>query len=254
MRQYVIAGNWKMNTVLSRAEELAQQIKQGITQGLHSGVSVIVFPPSVFIHPVAQHVQGTRVKVGAQNCSNEPYGAFTGEISADMITSVGGEYTLIGHSERRVIYKESNDVVAAKVKHVLTTSLTTVLCIGETLQERQSGQTWTVLQQQLDAVYTQIDKTSAEKIIIAYEPVWAIGTGVAATKEEAQEAHNFIRKHVGNYIDSTNTMILYGGSVTADNADQLLSQPDINGALIGGASLKAESFLSIIATANKLAG
>jgi len=254
MKKYLIAGNWKMNTVLKRAEELVEQIKAGLPADLHQNVLVAVFPPSLFLKSVKDKAQETRVQVGAQNCSNEPYGAFTGETSTDMLQSVGCEYVLVGHSERRLLYKESNQIVAAKIQQVLTSTLTPILCIGETLKERQDLKTWDVLKQQLDAVYSVISGEDAKRIIIAYEPVWAIGTGIAATKEEAQEAHQFIRNHIKTYNEQVgfDTSILYGGSVTAENSDQLLQQPDIDGALIGGASLKAESFLQIISTANSL--
>lgn len=256
MRNYFIAGNWKMNTTLPKAEQLAAQIVQGVEelQPLPQ-VRIGIFPPFISLAGVHTVSTNTRVEVGAQNCSNELSGAFTGEISVDMLQSVGCTAVLIGHSERRTIYKESNEFIASKVQRVLASSvLTPVLCIGETLSQRQNNQTWDVLRNQIDDVYSTLEKKDAERIIIAYEPVWAIGTGIAATPEEAQEAHSFIRNHCSRFLGvaAQDAMLLYGGSVTAENAQSLLSQPDINGALIGGASLKAEAFLRIIATANAL--
>lgn len=237
-----------MNTTPSSATTLVSGISHGIENLNLSRVRVAVFPPFININTVLEHAGG-HIAVGAQNCYYEPNGAFTGEVSCGMIDDAGCTYVLIGHSERRTIFKESNTVIELKLKAALQTSLTPILCIGETLSERQSGNTWSVLQEQLNTAFQTITPEQSARLVIAYEPVWAIGTGVAATKDEAQEAHHFIRKHLSVLGKETSIPILYGGSVTADNARDLLSQPDIDGALIGGASLKHESFVSIIRTA-----
>jgi triosephosphate isomerase (TIM) len=253
-RRKLIAGNWKMNTTSSRALELAGQIADSATQYLDNPLlDVALFPPAVFAERIAREVLSqVRIGVGLQNCYNEPYGAFTGEISVDMIASLKFGYCLAGHSERRTIFKESNELVAHKVHALLKSDVIPVLCIGETLDERNSGRMFEVLTAQLDAVYQSLNSHTAERIIIAYEPVWAIGTGVSASKEEAQSAHEFIRAHVGRFCDSEKVLILYGGSVTNENAFDLLSQHDIDGALVGGASLVAEKFLGIIQSADKV--
>ncbi len=253
MRRLLIAGNWKMNTSLQTAKSLASAIATNLPAlDPDKSIDVALFPPFVFIPTVVEACASTGIQVGAQTCSQHPYGAFTGEVSTDMLLSCGCNQVLVGHSERRQYYHETNDLVALKVESVLKSPLTPILCIGETLEQRQTGQTWAILQQQLDAVYSLIDASQLERIIIAYEPVWAIGTGVAASSTEAEEAHAFIRKHLSRWTNAESLRILYGGSVTADNAKELLSQPDIDGALIGGASLKAESFCSIISTAHSL--
>lgn len=253
-RKKLIAGNWKMNTTSFRAIELAGQIADSVSQYLNNPLlDVALFPPALFAVKIASEVVSqTRIGVGLQNCYSEPYGAFTGEISVDMISSVGLRYCLAGHSERRTIFKESNELIAQKVHALLRSDVTPVLCIGETLSERNSGKMFEILTAQLDAVYSSLESATAEKIIIAYEPVWAIGTGVSASKEEAQSAHEFIRAHVGRFCDSTQVLILYGGSVTNENAYDLLSQNDIDGALVGGASLVAEKFIGIIHAAKKV--
>ncbi len=257
MRKYLIAGNWKMNTTADTAAKLATDIADGLVASPKSeGVEVALFPPFTNIPAVAPVCRATKLAMGAQNCSHEPYGAYTGEISVEMVEAIGCRYVLIGHSERRQIYRENNEWLLAKIKLAVASTVTPILCIGETLEQRQTNRTWQTLQDQLDLIFTAIPASQTSRIVIAYEPVWAIGTGVAATPEEAQEAHAFIRGHLEyRGVEQSlhqRSMILYGGSVNAENAQLLLQQADIDGALIGGASLKAESFLRVVYEASEL--
>ncbi len=258
MRRYLIAGNWKMNTTVDSAAKLATDILTKLSAGVPPElVEVALFPPYTNIPSVAPLCRSTQIRYGAQNCSHESYGAYTGDVSIEMLEAMGCAYVLVGHSERRTVYRENTEWLAAKVKLALSSKVTPIYCIGETLEQRQTNKTWTVLADQLDLIFKSIDPKSAQRVVVAYEPVWAIGTGVAATKEEAQEAHAFIRAHLQHcgvhQQGSERTMLLYGGSVTAENAKSLLEQADIDGALIGGASLKADAFVSIILDALGLA-
>jgi len=250
MRKKVIAGNWKMNMNLHQSQKLVSEILNGL--GKDSKVEVIVCPPFTSLSEVNSLLKGTQVKLGAQNMYYEESGAYTSEISADMLKSVGCEYVILGHSERRVIFNESDELINKKIKTALAKELKPIFCIGELLEQRESGETMIVITGQIEKGLEGITSDQMKNIIIAYEPVWAIGTGKTATPQQANEVHLFIRELVAKKFSTVvaeNLIIQYGGSVKPDNAGELLSQKDIDGALIGGACLKADSFLSIIASA-----
>lgn len=254
MKTMLIAGNWKMNTNIDETEILTNQIISGITNNLDPNVEVLICPPSVNLVSSAKLIKDTRLRLGAQNCHNESKGAYTGEISTNMLTSIGCTYVILGHSERRTYFNESNNFINLKVKSVVLSNLRAILCVGETKEEREQNKTWEVLESQLFSCLIGIDGALLENVIIAYEPVWAIGTGLTATNEQIQEAH----AHIKNYISGIKGMpglsvpVLYGGSLNEKNANEILAIQDVNGGLIGGASLKAESFLSIINTAQRI--
>ncbi len=257
MKHFLIAGNWKMNTTVDVAAVLAIDIVHGLSEHpMPPEVEIALFPPFTNIPIVAPLCRAAQLGLGAQNCSHEPYGAFTGEISVEMVEAIGCQYVLIGHSERRQIYRENNEWILSKIKLAVASKVTPILCIGETLDHRQTNRTWITLQDQLDVIFTVLKPEQARRVVVAYEPVWAIGTGVSATPEEAQEAHSFIRKHLDyrgvTQVGNDRTRILYGGSVNAENAEALLAQPDIDGALVGGASLKAEAFLGVCTAAARI--
>ncbi len=249
-RKKLIAGNWKMNTDRAAATQLAKGIVDQAAK--HSGVDLLVCPPFVNIVPVAEVLKGSLVALGAQNMHHEESGAFTGEISAAMLLDTGCKYVILGHSERRQIFKETDADVNQKALAALKAGLVPVVCVGETLEERESGETSTVVRRQFENSLAGISAEQIEKVVIAYEPVWAIGTGKVATPEQAEEVHAELRglltKHY-NDKSSANVRILYGGSVKPSNAKELLSQPNIDGALVGGASLKVDDFLGIAAGA-----
>lgn len=245
MRKPLVAGNWKMNGSRESVKTLLNGIKAGV--GEVTAADMAVCPPYVFLGDVQQMLNGTAIGWGAQNLSTEASGAFTGEISADMIKDFGCQYVLVGHSERRALYGETDAVVAHKYEVARNAGLVPVLCIGETLEERESGVTEQVVSRQLDAVIDRVGIAVAGDGVIAYEPVWAIGTGKTASPEQAQEVHAFIRQKLAG-LDAgvaDKIRILYGGSMNAGNAAELIGQADIDGGLIGGASLKADDFLAI---------
>jgi len=244
-----MAGNWKMNLSLNEAEDLLAGIKEA--QADLDTVDVLVAPPFTTLHLARTMLAGTGILIAAQNLHWEQKGAFTGEISPLMLKEAGCSHVILGHSERRTYFFETNEVVNRKAEAAINVGLTPILCIGETLQQREEGGAFDVIQTQLDeSLRTRCRNGSLpETFILAYEPVWAIGTGKTATPEQAQEVHLFIRR----WLDKTfgpdtakGIRILYGGSVKLENSKELMAQPDIDGALIGGASLKADSFLSII--------
>ena len=244
MRQRIVAGNWKMNTSIAKTDELIS----GITSNLGDcDTNVIVCPPFPYLSQVSIAVKDSKVSLGAQDLNINKSGAFTGEVSADMIKDFSANYVIVGHSERRALYNEDNNLVAQKVRVALDNNLTPLLCLGEQLEERENGTTEKIVKAQLDAVINLVGITAFENIIIAYEPVWAIGTGVVATPAQAQDTHAFIRRELAdkNKIIADNCAILYGGSVNENNASELFSCSDIDGGLIGGASLDATSFLKI---------
>lgn len=248
MRKTVIAGNWKMNKNLAEAAELVNGLKAELA-GKTLNAGVIVCPPYVSIESVAKLAEGTEIKVGAQNMYFEESGAYTGEISADMLKSVGAEYVILGHSERRTIFGEGDEVINKKIKKALEAGLKPIFCIGETLEEREGGTMKQVIATQVKGGLSGISEQELKEIIIAYEPVWAIGTGVTASPEQAQEVHAYIRgmlKEMYSDQAADEMTIQYGGSVKPDNAKELLGMPDIDGALVGGACLKADSFAGII--------
>lgn len=243
-RKTIIAGNWKMNG--SHAENSV--LMSGIISGLgNTHAEVIVCPPSLYVNEVATLANGKGIRVGAQNLNLNQKGAFTGEISGEMIKDCGAEFVIVGHSERRSLYGETNEIVADKTKVALAGGLIPIVCIGEELADRESGNTNAILKSQLQAVFDKLAITDFNSIVIAYEPVWAIGTGKTATPEQAQETHHFVRSLIAEQDAKVaeSVSILYGGSMNPSNAKELLSCKDIDGGLIGGASLKAEDFLAI---------
>lgn len=247
MRKKFVAGNWKMNTRSIDGELLAAGIVKAL--GSETRVTVAVCPPFLFLARIAQVVKGTPVALGAQNCYPKDNGAFTGEVSPAMLVDVGCQYVIVGHSERRQIFKESDEFINAKVHAALKVGLKVILCIGETLDERKANKTEAVLDAQLTGSLAKVTPEQLASMVLAYEPVWAIGTGVNATPQQAQDAHAFVRKRVGQLCGESaaqRLVIQYGGSVKPDNAATLLSQADVDGALVGGASLKADDFLGII--------
>jgi len=252
MRKLLIAGNWKMYLTFEEALTLASSIAE-YSRGIDS-VDVAIFPSAVYLNSISDNLKQSNIYVGVQNLHPEEEGAFTGEISAKMVLTSGGNMVILGHSERRHIFGESNEFICAKVKRALYSGLTPVLCIGEKLGQRDAGQTEDVLDSQLSGSLEGAALTAPNDLILAYEPVWAIGTGRNATPEQAQEAQAFVRDWLSTRCgDMAEKMrILYGGSVKPNNAVSLLSQPDVDGALVGGASLKKESFCEIIKVAVKI--
>ena len=250
MRKKVIAGNWKMNKDLHESQKLVSEIINGL--GKDTKADVIVCPPFTSLNEVSSLLKGTQIKLGAQNMHHEESGAYTGEVSADMLKSVGCEYVILGHSERRLIFNEPDELINKKIKAALAKGLKPIFCIGELLEQRENGETMQVVSRQVEKGLEGVSAEQMKNVIIAYEPVWAIGTGKTATPEQAQEVHSFIRELVAKKFSvsvAENLIIQYGGSVKPDNAGELLSQKDIDGALVGGACLKADSFLGIIASA-----
>jgi len=249
MRRPLVVGNWKMNGTRASVGELAGTIASGLPA--NCPVEVGVCPPYVFIPQVAEQLNDTAVLVGAQNVGDQDSGAFTGEVSALMLREFGCRLAIVGHSERRLIYGESDALVAARYQKAIEHGLCPILCIGETLEQRQAGDTFAVVDQQLQAVLDQAGIQSLTRAVIAYEPVWAIGTGHTPTPTQAQEVHEHIRRRLAARDASVaeQVRILYGGSVNAGNAKSLFAMPDIDGGLIGGASLKADSFLAIVQAA-----
>jgi triosephosphate isomerase len=244
MRNTIVAGNWKMNASKESVNSLVKGILAGIN-GVSS--SVIVCAPFPYLSQVEALIDGSSLMLGAQNLNVSPKGAFTGEVSADMIKDFGAGHVIVGHSERRSLYGETSDIVAEKTRAAIAANLTPILCLGESLDEREVGNTEAVVAEQLNAVISLVGIEAFERIIIAYEPVWAIGTGLTATPVQAQSVHLFIRNLLSNSSEqiAQKTPILYGGSMNAANAAELISCPDIDGGLIGGAALKAEDFLQI---------
>lgn len=244
MRKTIIAGNWKMNASKASVKSLIDGILSGM-EGVNSEVLVCV--PFPYMSQVESLIEGSNLKLGAQNININSSGAFTGEVSADMIKDFGAKHVIVGHSERRSLYGETSSVVAEKTKAALGAGLSPLLCVGESLEQREAGKTETVVAEQINAVIELVGIESFDSIIIAYEPVWAIGTGMTATPEQAQAVHFFIRNLLGESSENIaqKTPILYGGSMNAGNAVELISCPDIDGGLIGGAALKAEDFLQI---------
>lgn len=246
MRRPVIAGNWKLHKTLAETKELVLALKSDLAE--LSDIDLIIAPPFTALNAAAQALAGSNIAVAAQNCYPAASGAFTGEVSPPLLRDAGCRYVLVGHSERRQLFGESDDFINTKVRAVLAEGLQPILCIGETLEERESGKMYDVLSRQLKQGLAGIAASAMEQVIVAYEPVWAIGTGVTASEEQAAEAHAFIRGLAQGLYDEATAKalrILYGGSVKPDNVDGLMAQEDIDGTLVGGASLKAADFIRI---------
>ncbi len=251
MRRPLIAGNWKMHCSRAEAMDLANNIASQI--GANPPADVAVAPPYLAIALVVEEVRSTPIEVGAQNCHFEPKGAFTGEIALSMLVEVGAKFVIVGQSERRHVFGETDEEVHKKMDAVLKAGLSPILCIGETIEERDADKTLDVVKRQLAAAFEGMGGEQALKTTIAYEPVWAIGTGRTATPQQAQDVHGFIRQWLTESFGDVaeKVRIQYGGSVNPGNAKELLAQPDIDGALVGGASLKADSFAAIVAAAEQ---
>jgi triosephosphate isomerase len=254
MRRFLIAGNWKMNTTRQSGVTLAGELAAVVPQA-EAGVEVLVCPPYPYLLAVGETLAGSAVHLGAQDAYFEAPGAFTGEVAVDMLRDCGCRYVILGHSERRHVMGETDAIINRKVRAAVAGGLAAVLCVGELLSERQSGQTEEVLDRQMEGGLAGVSEPEAAQVVIAYEPVWAIGTGVTATPEQAESAHEHLRKWLARRYTpafSEKVRILYGGSVKADNAETLLGQPNVDGALVGGASLKSSTFVPIIEAARKL--
>lgn len=246
MRQKIVAGNWKMNKNAGQTQELIAELLQKLPQ---TEAKVIIAPTFVNLAQAVNQTKGTAIEVVAQNMHQAEGGAFTGEISADMLTSIGIKTVILGHSERRAYFHETDALLASKVDTALKHEMKVIFCFGEELKDRQDKQHFNVVEYQLKDALFHLGESAWKDIVLAYEPVWAIGTGETASPEQAQEMHKFIRETILERYGSTvaeNVSILYGGSVKPDNAKEIFSQPDVDGGLIGGASLKADDFIGII--------
>ena len=253
-RQFLIAGNWKMNGGPFEANEILNGLKQQNSE-ISEEVDVLVCPPFVSLGMAVQYLHDSDIQVGAQNFHYENNGAYTGEISASMIAESGCNYVLIGHSERRQYFGETDETVNIKAKKAIQNKIVPVVCVGESLEQRKENVHFDLVASQVKKAFDGISASDALDVVIAYEPIWAIGTGETASPEKAQEMHAFIRKEIAGIYDEETAFairILYGGSMKPANAEELLSQTDVDGGLIGGASLSADSFSEIIATAQKL--
>lgn len=250
MRKQIIAANWKMNKTIEEAREFVERLKQDL--GSYDKADVVICPPFTSISIVKEGISDTNYKLGAQNIYWENKGAFTGEISSEMLRDIGCQYVIIGHSERRQYFGETDETVNKKIKSALGMGLIPIICIGEVLSEREKGETFNILKRQIVKGLENInenEKINSRSMVIAYEPVWAIGTGKNATPNQAQESHAYIRsvlKELFGEEFSDEIRIQYGGSVNASNAGDILTQPDVDGALVGGASLKADTFTEIV--------
>ncbi|MCG8572610.1 MAG: triose-phosphate isomerase [Spirochaetes bacterium] len=247
MKRFLIAGNWKMNMLPTQAKQFAAQLVK-TSKSIDDDVEVMIAPPFTALAEVKEAIKGSKVKLGAQNINENEKGAFTGEISADMLLDIGVEYIITGHSERRTIYQESDELINKKVHSAVNHSLKPLLCVGELLTEKEAGLTHSVIEKQISKGLKDISRDGMKKIIIAYEPIWAIGTGRVANPQSVEEIHFDIRKIIARLYTkdiAENILILYGGSVSVDNIDGLMTKPNINGALVGGASLKIDLFSRI---------
>ncbi|ASU35307.1 triose-phosphate isomerase [Mucilaginibacter xinganensis] len=254
MRKKIVAGNWKMNLDYNEGLSLFSEIINMFKDEATGKQQAVICSPFIHLHSIAQLAKGySNIAVGAQNAHQAESGAYTGEISAKMVKSVGAAYVILGHSERRQYFGESNELLAKKTDTALKNDLTPIFCIGETLQEREANQHFDIIKSQLVEGVFHLGETEFSKLVIAYEPVWAIGTGVTASSAQAQEIHAFIRKEIAakyNQQVADSTTILYGGSCNPKNAPELFEQPDIDGGLIGGASLKSRDFIDIVKVFN----
>lgn len=249
MRNNIVAGNWKMNNNLNESKKLFKALKQNLKNQSFDKTRIIVAPTYVSLSALAKRAKKSMLEVAAQNMHHEEKGAYTGEVSAKMLKSVGVQTVILGHSERRQYFKETEALLAKKVNTALANDLEIIFCFGEQLNDRKSEQHFKIVESQIKEALFHLDVMAWQNIILAYEPVWAIGTGETASPEQAQEMHAFIRKLVANKYDektAKNVSILYGGSVKPDNAATIFSKPDVDGGLIGGAALKADDFIQII--------
>ena len=247
MRKPIIAGNWKMNKTVGEALDLVKDLRFKL-ENVHD-VDIVVCPPFLAINAVYQFLKGSNIKVGAQNCYFENKGAFTGEVSPSMLKDAGCQYVILGHSERRQIFKETDEFINKKIKAVLAQDMTPILCCGETLEEREKNITNDAIKKQLTGSLKGFTDQEMLKMVIAYEPVWAIGTGKVATPQQAEDVHKFIRgvlTSLYNNVVSEAVRIQYGGSVKPDNVSILMNEKDIDGALVGGAALESESFMKLV--------
>jgi triosephosphate isomerase (TIM) len=245
----LVVGNWKMNGTQSECRRLARNIMRGLPRKKARRVEVALSPPFTALSTVAKTIEGSKIKLAAQNCHWQESGAFTGEISARMVAELGCDFVIVGHSERRHVFREDDELIARKIPAVYAQGMRAILCVGETLAERQANQTVEVITRQLSAALKGLDKDVIHRLEIAYEPVWAIGTGHNATAEQIRDVHIQIRQFLNDSFDSSTSRcvrILYGGSVKPDNAAMLAQIDELDGLLVGGASLKAESFLPIV--------
>ena len=249
MRPPLIAGNWKMNGTAAEAEALARGIRKGLEERPPAGVEVLVCPPYLSLERVRAILDGSPIRLGAQDVHWEPKGAYTGEVSLPMLREAGCTHVIVGHSERRHIMGESNEQVNRKLKAVLAGGMTPIVCVGELLEERTAGDTRKVVERQAQKAFEGVAPEDASRAVLAYEPVWAIGTGRTATPHQAQETHHFLRNTMGRIAGTgvaEGLRILYGGSVKPENIRDLMEQPDVDGALVGGASLDAASFVKLV--------
>ncbi len=247
MREKIVAGNWKMNTTIREGKKLTEDILRGI-ESVPAGITLVVAPPFTHLSSVSGILKDRNTPgLAAQNCASADKGAFTGEVSAAMLASVPCQYVILGHSERREYYGETSEILLEKIQRALENGLRPIFCVGEVLEERESDMHFQVVSSQLREVLFRLDPDDFKKVIVAYEPVWAIGTGKTATSEQAQEMHAFIRAFLAESFGdlAESTPILYGGSCKPSNAAELFARPDVDGGLIGGASLKADDFLAI---------
>ena len=248
MKRKIVAGNWKMNKTLQEGLALAKELDAAL-KGRTINCDVIIGTPFIHLASIAAAIDTTRIGVAAENCADKESGAYTGEVSAAMVASTGARYVIIGHSERRAYYHETSPILIEKVKLALSNGLTPIFCVGEVLEEREAGKHFEVVARQVEEALFTLDQTDFAKLILAYEPVWAIGTGKTATADQAQEMHAHIRKSIaakyGKEV-ANGCSILYGGSCNAANAKELFSRADVDGGLIGGASLSVDKFLPII--------
>ena len=247
----LIAGNWKMHKTVAEAVALARELR-GMVSMVRDQVEIAVCPPFTALSPVAKALEGSNIELGAQNCHWEPSGAFTGEVAAPMLAEIGCTFVVAGHSERRQYFGETDDTVNRRAKAALAHALSPIVCVGETLDEREAGRTLAVVERQVRGGLSGLTAQDSKKLVLAYEPVWAIGTGKVATAAQAQEVHAHIRRLLVELFGgaaATGVRIQYGGSVKPDNAAELMAQPDIDGALVGGASLKADDFSKIVKAA-----
>jgi triosephosphate isomerase (TIM) len=250
MRKKIVAGNWKMNKTYQEGLALVSEIDNMLKDEVSGGVEVVLAPPFPYLQSISKLVQGNPLlHLAAQDCHQKESGAFTGEVSAAMLQSVGCAYVILGHSERRQYFREDNQLLEQKVKAAINQGLIPIFCCGESLEEREQENHFKVIAGQLKEGLFHLSNEDFAKVVIAYEPVWAIGTGKTASSEQAQEVHAYIREQIARHYDAeaaTNTTILYGGSCNPGNARELFSQPDVDGGLIGGASLKSRDFVDIV--------